>query len=163
MKKVIFLDVDGVLVTWSSMKQLRVKDAEKFPDGVWRWKMFGDPQLARLGRIVEATGAEIVLSSSWRRHNRPEDFNGLLAAAGVKFRTIDQTPNLDTEAAGGLYMAMSREQEILAWLEMYGPAKFVILDDANMATLGKYHVQTTMERGLTDVDVEKAILILEAP
>lgn len=48
MNKLIFLDIDGVLDTYASRYQL-------------------DPVLmARLGTLLERSGAKIVVSSSWR-------------------------------------------------------------------------------------------------
>lgn len=55
--KVIFLDIDGVLNTkyWENMK---VRDQYGHT--------FDPNSVANLARIIEETGAEIVISSSWK-------------------------------------------------------------------------------------------------
>lgn len=61
--KVIFLDIDGVL------------NSRKY-DSVRNWNEQTDIDVSRLpllGEIVAATGAEIVLSSTWRVHWEKEE------------------------------------------------------------------------------------------
>lgn len=52
MRKIIFLDVDGVIATEESLDR-----------GQWT---FVDHLQDKLGHILDATGAELVISSSWR-------------------------------------------------------------------------------------------------
>lgn len=159
-RKVIFLDIDGVLN-----------------------KDNGGPKIEEcfvkhLAHIVKRTGAEIVLSSSWRRayanHVNPEypyqnkDVVLLISMLDkYRLRVMDVTPDLTS----GPY---ARPLEIRAWLLEQGKReRFVILDDETFWAwnwLGDYLVCTThldengkSVCGLTDEDAEKAIAILNRP
>ena len=62
MNRVIFLDVDGVLNNGSWAMEMYDKGIRVYRDGI----LF-EPALERLKRLVDATGAIIVVSSSWRQ------------------------------------------------------------------------------------------------
>ncbi len=165
-RKVIFLDVDGVLVTWKSMGDQRSEvlaaKAETFKPREWRHLMFGRPQLDRLQQIVEATGAEIVLSSSWRTGDKA-DFDRLFDLSGYPLRLVDETKHLWNRESGHIVMAKPREEEIFEWVGRHKPVRFVIFDDDSMPGLGDsrdFFIRTSMEHGLTDEHVAKAIKIL---
>lgn len=114
MNKVIFLDVDGVLNngTWA---------IEMFDKGirVYHDDLLYEPSLEQLRRIVDTTGAVIVVSSSWRQipiaylhlKERVEKY-------GMKI--YDKTP----------YVGGERGDDITAWFNRHpGDWKYVILDD----------------------------------
>jgi len=129
----------------------------------------------RLARIVEETGAELVLSSSWRgayvSHVNPENNYqhedvALLISMLDKYQLsiMDVTPDLTS----GPY---ARPLEIRAWLlEQGNLERFVILDDEIFWAwnwLADYFVCTThlddkgkCVYGMTDEDTERAIEIL---
>lgn len=114
--KVILLDIDGVLNEDST--PTRTKSQVVFIDQV---------KLLRLKRIVDATGAKIVLSSTWRYNRDVPGFNGdflelqeAFHAVGLEFYGF--TP---VDAIG-----IRRGMEIRAWLGLHpGVTRFVILDD----------------------------------
>jgi hypothetical protein len=124
--KIIFLDFDGVLTN----RKTRFGSA--------------DPVcVASLNKITFATGAEIVVSSTWRmqgldaiRHN--------LFLWGVLKTPIDVTPRLQSDSA-------TRGSEIRQWLvEHPGTNRFVILDDdADMDDLREHLVKCDTNIGLT--------------
>ena len=58
MKKIIFLDIDGVLATPEYLK-----------DGLWA---LNPDKQEMLGKILSETNADIVLSSSWRQNTLEE-------------------------------------------------------------------------------------------
>lgn len=58
--KLIFLDIDGVLNSPEHMRVLAVQGREDFFD------MINDDMAARLKKACDETGAQIVVSSSWR-------------------------------------------------------------------------------------------------
>lgn len=63
MKKIVFLDFDGVLNTEHNQNML------VYHGKAWKDKhgAFFDPEaVAQLGRIIVETGADIVIESSWR-------------------------------------------------------------------------------------------------
>ncbi len=118
--KVVFLDIDGVL---NSRKYDRTRDWKKQDD-------IDETRLPLVAQIIAATGAEIVLSSTWRQHwdkdasKCDEDgayINGLFAAHGL--RIYDKTPYL------GLFAA--RREEVQGWLDECGAEveRYVIIDD----------------------------------
>ena len=138
--KVIFLDVDGVLNSKQDGNSLLLRT---------------DLHLQLLREIVAATGAKIVLSSSWRMgpvkirntlSDRLEDF-------GLKI--MDSTPILS-----GL---SSRGDEIRQWLKDcgYTVEKFVILDDDDdMEEFTDNLVQTDSENGLQEKETLRCIELL---
>jgi hypothetical protein len=105
-----------------------------------------------VNRIVERTGAKIVISSTWRVTDGMERVSVVLRAHGFAGEIIGGTP-VTSGTRGG---------EIKAWLdESSGVTSFVALDDAtDMDPVRKRHVATSMEHGLLDVHVEEACTIL---
>jgi hypothetical protein len=154
MNKIIFADVDGVLNTWTT--QRRLECCHEFP--------FVDTRkVLRLREIVERTGAQIVLSSSWRTGDHPKAF-WLEAEALRELRRefirlrcplwVDSTPILEKSP---------RQKEIYAWLLLHPEVdNFVILDDVGEElTFYKDHlVLTDPKVGLNKERMEFAIQLL---
>lgn len=66
MKKIIFLDFDGVLNTEYN-QNLLMYHGKSWKD---KYGAFFDPEtVAELKRIVEETNADIVIESSWKSHH----------------------------------------------------------------------------------------------
>lgn len=115
----------------------------------------------RVRKIVDATGALIVLSSTWRdewnvedeSHNG-SDFNELRA----KFREF----GMDFYDRTGAWQMRGRGWEILEWLERHKSVEsFVILDDWNdMGPVRDHLILTNPSLGLTEEQVQEAIEIL---
>ncbi len=142
---VIFLDIDGVLVTFDSM---RAKPT--FP------QPFDPRAVNALKRIIRLTKAKIVVSSSWRLlHPKFVDLPRYFAHQSLP-RPVGMTPDVRTaeEPARGI--------EIQTWIDrtrFKGP--FVILDDSSdMAHLMNRLVLTDGLIGLTNQDATRAIEIL---
>lgn len=114
--KVIFTDVDGVLN--EDTTPTRTKSRVIFID---------EEKLLRLKQIVDATGAKIVLSSTWRYDRDTPGLNGdflelqeAFHKAGLEFYSF--TP---VDAIG-----IQRGMEIKAWLGMHPEVtRYIILDD----------------------------------
>ena len=123
--KVIFLDIDGVL------NCTRTPNPRKFPYIV-------DPALlVRFKRLVEGTGAHVVLSSTWRY-----DPAGLFSAKhwGVPF--IDITPDMPH---------VPRCKEITGWLEKHSEIdRFAVIDDEDDGLDKLPLFQPSARTGLTD-------------
>jgi Swiss Army Knife RNA repair-like protein len=148
--RVIFLDVDGVLNT------VRTRPAN--PQGLADWL---EPAcVAALGAIVEASGARVVVSSSWRIGRTLGELRAALGAHGFRGEIVGVTPDRRAER-------LAREDEIEAWLrdEGAGVESFVIVDDAlSLGRLEGHHYRTSPTRGLGDDDVARVVaLLLEAP
>ena len=164
---VIFLDVDGVL---DSARCLTC-DFERDDRTLFlpRSAAFSTPlerrALSCLQRLVRASGARIVVSSSWR--GVAEAMEHLRAAlAEYDLEVLDTTSG-----------SSSRGEEIEAWLARHPVAGFVILEDSDRhvasfaarPALAQRYVQTYLhetappsprEEGLTDAHVAAALGIL---
>ena len=156
--KVIFLDVDGVLNSEVS----REHDMEKFDN--WMEREVSEIHVNNLKKIVEATGAKIVLSSSWRFDHPKATGRELIVdplmrvldrkLKAVGLDIIDVTPDLHGKIRG---------LEIQDWLNKHSDVEgFVILDDDTDMTEEQKScfVNTTFKNGLTEELANKAIEIL---
>lgn len=159
--KAIFLDVDGVL-NCSTSKSYCHDDICGVITGI------DSDKVKRLAKIVEATGAEIILSSDWKdgwnkyyTSSKPSHAKYLDNHLYKKGRlTIkDKTPST---SKGSWY----RGEEILTYLKSHPDiTDYVILDDTffedfSIKEIKEHLVLTNHKLGLTDGDVEKAIRIL---
>lgn len=144
--KIIFLDIDGVLLNISSRGIEPCAYCVK-----------------NLNDIVKITGAKIVVSSTWRKGGL-EQIRFVLAQWGVTGEVIGITPVLSrvTERSG-FTRGACRGDEIARWLEQNGPVdSFVILDDdGDMGELRSRLVTTSFYTGLTRLHAAQAIGILE--
>lgn len=149
--KVIFLDFDGVLN--SRRYVLNCGDQELAIDPA---------RMALLKEIVDATGAKLVLSTSWREHWSADpkecDSTGRLmdeifSAHGMQIS--DKTPKLSA----------SRTEEIKSWLAAHPEiTNYVVLDDMFLgdALLAEHFVKTSYyTEGLGKLEAERAIAILK--
>ena len=152
--RILFLDIDGVLVNARSLIERRAKE-----------KQGEEACVEQLNRITDTTGAVIVVSSSWRFSGLNE-MRLILNYWGVTGEVIDITPDLCRKNSDGIWVSQPRGLEILLWLHQYEEKggrvdSFVILDDdADMDSIGHRHVQTKFEDGLTETDADKAIELL---
>ena len=150
--KVVFLDFDGVLNS-----ELYVRNCGEY--GV----IIAPSRMQLLRQIIDATRAQIVLSTSWREHWSKEEHE--LDSTGMRINEIfesyqlkvfDKTPKL-----GG-----RREKEIEAWLnEFPNVENFVVLDDRFLyAEFLKGHFVKTANylEGLDEENVDLAIQILKS-
>jgi len=166
--KIVFLDIDGVLATIKSCGQ----GGKQFPEFDARgtfWPHVGFHALApdcvaNLNKIIAATGASIVVSSTWRMGDE-EDFWDLaqyLQQSGVNGEILGRTPNLKRYRRH----RVERGDEIQAWINLYKKPieSFVILDDeSDMAHLKCKLVQSKggwFEKGLEEHHADEAIAIL---
>jgi Swiss Army Knife RNA repair-like protein len=148
--KVIFLDIDGVLVTLGSIKRGRSGlHAEPEPSCV-----------EALNSILDSTGAKIVVSSTWRFGGIAQ-IRQILKRWGVRAKVIGLTPNL-TRQLGAVWVSSTRGDEIRLWLASHPEVeKFVILDDdGDMNGLSNRLVQTEFTNGLTSEHAHRAIAML---
>jgi hypothetical protein len=150
MKKILFLDFDGVLNYTEFLSNLPRRSIAKVQSIEW-WTECLDPSRVQLvNEIVEKTGAEVVISSSWRHAHQPIGLQAFLEYMGFAYKIIGVTPR-----GWG-----DRRDEIRQWLQENGADRFVILDDDDDASIDGHFVQTNMETGLTPEHAQKAIEIL---
>ena len=166
MRKVIFLDIDGVLNTkywYSQMDRNAPKDQYGYA--------FDPTSVANLAQIIEKTGAEIVISSSWKELGLSE-LRNMWKERKLPGNIIDVTPDYMTDEMllnadlndtdiDHLYI---RGCEIKGWLELHGAdvSHYVIIDDMDdvIPEQQSHLVQTDPNIGISDWDAIMAIMIL---
>ena len=151
MARLIFLDIDGVLNSRHfilKMQGLFDNPAHQIdPDAV-----------ARLNKITDATGAFIVVSSTWRLpfviFNNIQGLKDLLQDHHITGPFLGATPNSDGP----------RGNQIQDWLDSHMDLhvdSFIILDDdSDMGALTSRLIKTTFDDGLQDSHVAQAIALL---
>ena len=117
---------------------------------------FFDPKAVRqLKRIIDATGADIVVESSWK-YLGLEAMQELWRVRNLPGRVIDITPSLTDNASKG--------EEIAAWLSEYAmlDARYVIIDDEYVILDSQvpYFIWTNPYEGLAEEQANRAISIL---
>ena len=164
MKKIIFLDIDGVLNTQLWYTQMdRNTTIDKYGYA------FDPNAVANLKRIVEETGADIVISSSWKCMGLTQ-MEDMWNDRNLPGRIVGITPNSVSDELllhadiDSMELFHIRGEEIKEWLSKHGKrvSNYVIIDDMdNMLPEQQSHfVQTNPEVGITKEDSEKAIIVL---
>lgn len=146
--KVLLIDVDGVLNNDNTNATA--------PSGAMG---VSDSKIKLLKQIVDATGAKVVLCSSWKNDIDGKDYNylsnKLYHKGGIKI--YSQTPNISSSRRG---------LEISAWLAQHPEVtNWVVIDDIRFSDydrreFAQHLVITNTKYGLIENDVEKAIEIL---
>ena len=154
--KVIFLDVDGVLNSEHS------HSIDKNDN--WMENEVSEMHIKWLKKIVDETGAKIVLSSSWRHYHPLATGNPVIT--DPMFKVLDRklgAVGLEIMSITPDFYGKMRGLEIDAWLNGNANVdKYVIIDDdTDFTELQKpYFVNTTFKYGLTELLADKAINIL---
>mmetsp|Transcript_25749 Transcript_25749/g.60118 ORF Transcript_25749/g.60118 Transcript_25749/m.60118 type:complete len:279 (-) Transcript_25749:168-1004(-) len=146
-RRIVFLDVDGVLHA-----------AHNATTSFAPWCM------KVLAEIVNTTGAEIVLSSSWRLWAKGVG-RAAVDAALVKHgmaKTIGQTPSTAARAYNSNSRMRGRAAEIVEWLhteaQCHPEVRWVVLDDMDMTEdVGSHMILTDPLSGLQRHNAEQAI------
>jgi len=122
-----------------------------------------DPQaIARLNRLIKATGAAVVVSSSWRHGRTSAQLHGLLRSRGFVGVVLDKTMDWG-ETENGVFAGEQRGDEIHEWLDRHPEVgSFIVLDDDDdMDAVRERLIRTDMHAGgLLDAHVERAIVML---
>jgi len=153
--KVIFLDIDGVLNSGKWIKQLE----GGFDDPI---NQMDPTAVRRLNAITDATGAVIVVSSTWRlAFRRQANALCMLQRCMRAYKMTGEVIGMTGVGEGD--STNRRGNEIQGWLDQNTIAieKFVIIDDdSDMGHLIQDRILTKFETGLLDEHVEKIIGIL---
>jgi hypothetical protein len=164
MKKIIFLDIDGVINTkeWHSKM---TKDTPKDEYGY----AFDPIAVANLAHIIDKTGADIVISSSWKFYGVPK-LREMWKKRNLPGTILDITPNTISDEMllnanlDEFQLGVCRGNEIKEWLSRHEDiiSNYVIIDDFDdMLSEQEDHVVLTESLiGITEWDAEKAIKIL---
>jgi len=159
--KVIFLDHDGVICLsnnwggrtkkWSKYRSQNPdssKEKKEAPVSV-RFDDFDKKAIKVLNEILEETGAEIVVSSDWKRLSNVEEMGEYYESQGITKKPIAFTPNLsectnyDNETfpwSRQWDLEQTRSLEIKQYLQDHPEiTHWVAIDDLNMGKTGKYY------------------------
>ena len=146
MKRVLFLDIDGVL---NSDKFLQ--DVSGFND----LDQISPANVACLNFIQDQVPDMcVVITSTWRVNKSVSDLQDLLTRAGARVSVIDKTADDDN----------SREKQISDWVDSNFDCKFhVVVDDMDLfsslpvSIRDSIFVRTDVSTGLTMDDAKKVI------
>lgn len=155
MSKIIFLDFDGVITTLKS-----------------NWAIDNE-KVELVKQICDATGAKIVISSSWRRYSLEQTIEAITNQESVHGHNPFPYPEYIVDITSRMYAfkhgnrethyGLCRGVEIAQWLsEHQDVTDYVILDDDSDMLLcqKKKFIKTHALRGISKRNVEKAIKIL---
>lgn len=153
--KVIFLDHDGVIclsTEWGSRFKKQQKALRKLSQSVMslpvdaRFDNFNKKAVKVLNEILEETGAEIVVSSDWKRWANVEEMGKYYESKGVIKKPIAFTPDLGQCTVQGNMFIWSRDWdleqtrtiEIKQYLHDHPEiTHWVSIDDLNMGKIGE--------------------------
>lgn len=145
--KILMCDVDGVLNNHNTKERFYCNSCKA--RGV-------DPELLSLLKIIlDATNANIVVSSTWREHREAMDYLKRMMGKKMSSKIIGQTP-----------VKYFRKDEINKWFKEHKDIEiesFVVLDDLDdhgLQDFGENFVQTNEYVGLTEELAYKCIEIL---
>jgi hypothetical protein len=183
--KVIFLDIDGVLnhENWFK-KRMTIKN--DFNSKEWNdhypFYEFDPESVKQLNKIIDKTGAKVVISSTWRHGRTIEQLQEILDRVGFVGEVIDTTPSLNVrigkDPAGytiprgceiDWWLKTKKFQRInwskekqLEFLEKSEVKNYIILDDDSDMLYGQreHFVKTNWKDGLNDIHTNLSIEIL---
>lgn len=156
--RLLFLDFDGVLNDLVTPHVMT--DAIRADELLYAAEQLDHDKVLRLNRIIAATGAYVVFSTSW---TNARSFTFLCRV--LRFRGFEGFILGAIEHIGRVNEKFyERADEIEHWLKhVPGVTSFVILDDFPMYQLTERHVRSVSALGLQDDHVEQAIEILNRP
>jgi hypothetical protein len=161
MKKIIFLDHDGVICLdnnfGSRMKKSGYVGLNSSIES--RFDNFDKKAVSVLNDILQKTEADIVVSSDWRRWATIEEMGQYYELQGIIRKPIGFTRSLATFDPGEssrcnwrCQLERARALEIRKWIEENGADRWVAVDDLNMG------IFVEGKGGLTEFGLENFIL-----
>jgi hypothetical protein len=157
---IIFLDIDGVLNSLESVKEFGV--GAMFND------MPHEMHLKWLKKIINATMAKVVISSTWRNECNARMFEYLFFALGFAIECIGTTPVLHNHPRGDEIWTWivdrnkkAEESKDRHWIVRPVGNIVILDDDSDMGELLPYLVKTNHLFGLREEEALQAIEILK--
>ncbi|MFA9378339.1 MAG: HAD domain-containing protein [Lachnotalea sp.] len=160
MKKIIFLDVDGVLNSnpWNDTHQKEISVG----------LLIDEDKVKLLSEIISKTEASIILHSGWRvwfdENILPTRKESQLLVEILERNHIlilGVTPDLSTEEVKVTKKySLVKAKEILTWLQEHPEVeRWVVIDDLYLHNdeVEKHQIKTNCLIGLTQADVDAAI------
>lgn len=144
--KIIFLDIDGVMVTTRSM----------IPSDKYFGHQFDPSCVQHLNKIVAITHANVVISSSWREGRTLSQLKSIFQENGIGDCIVGMTPCLGE--------GVIRGREIQTYLNDCSDVDaFIIIDDEEeMGELEPFLIETSFRSGITESVKDKAIQMLSS-
>lgn len=151
---IIFLDFDGVLDT-ATYDAYLVSNGMSSVDRNGR-PIFSPKCISNLTKIIKATDAKVVVTSSWKYMDFYQDLLKMWKERNMPGEMIDVTPNISEH----------RGDEIEAWLsDCPESCNYVILDDLGHASFNANQLDRLVVInpwiGITDKNADMAIEILK--
>jgi len=153
--KVIFLDIDGVLNSDNFMKNNQGEAINR-------------NSVSILKKIIDKTGAVIVMSSGWRlwfddnmmpKEGYSQHLHDILCEFGIKI--FGKTPDFSTdEIRANKTFSRVKAKEIIAWLNEHKSVnKYVVIDDLDLINdeIKPHLVRTNGQFGITEEDALRVI------
>jgi|688.fasta_scaffold12985_13 hypothetical protein len=188
MEKIIFLDIDGVLnhQNWYSYRHKEIDQNDIVSH--YPFYEFDPKSIEQLNRIIEETGAKVVVSSTWRMGRTISQLQEILDRVGFVGEVIDTTPHFYVKGTDNegekIGYTIPRGCEIEWWLKNKGKFQrinwsteeqqkfidnaivknYVILDDDSDMLYGQreHFVKTYFMNGLTEERADECIKILKS-
>ena len=150
--KIIFLDFDGVMVTDRYQAQLTATNSPLRDD---YGAKFDPVCVENLRQIIDATDAEIVVTSTWKMEMGLDGIQKMWNARNLPGKVIGVTPDIDP---------IHRGDEVQAWLDANpGAVRYAIIDDCPILDFFREeqlpHLFKVDER--TGLDEKTAIRVIE--
>ena len=146
MAKYILLDFDGVVTSRSFTMKCYREHAEP---NIYGLDWFDPECIAALKRIVDETGAEIIVSSSWRE------------LWMVQLQKIWEHVHMPGKLSGTIPVWISDKKEAIRyWLKQHPDDRYVILDDEDLGLESQY--RTDPHTGLVEEDADRIIAVLNS-
>lgn len=161
-KPTLFLDLDGVIATHKefmmSRQNFMVKHKEARDLGIPY--PFNPRCVKILNEILEETGADIVLSSDWKKHWNLEELDKIFKFNGVIKSPIGVTKMGDILSLR--HLEKNRAYEIESYINDNKIEKYVIIDDLNigsyMGSNANKFILTQDTMGLKQTGIKQKIL-----
>jgi len=162
--KYIFLDIDGVISTFEeSMSSTK----DFWIERQWARDMrvlypFNQECVMILNEILTETGAEIILSSDWKKKRSLKDLDIIFKNNGVIKSPIDVTPDLRQDYS---VLEVCRTFEIVHYIaeNNININDIVIIDDLNLERLlppkvRDRFIKTNFEDGIREFEIKDLII-----
>ena len=163
MKKVIFLDIDGVLNSdsWNNSHQNEINQ------GI----LVDKEKIRLLGILINDTDAKVTLHSGWKfwfdcdlnpLRKEAEILKNLLEIEGIYMEGL--TPDYTTEEIRRTKkFGLVKANEILGWLEEHNDVReWIVIDDLDLQNeeIEKHQIRTCACVGLTMDDIQQGKKLL---
>ena len=153
--KIIFLDFDGVMDTEYYDHLLSEADKPISDE----YGLLFDPECVKnLKYIIDSTGADIVISSTWKDFMSYQEILDMWKYRGLPGFVTDVTPSTENHKRG---------DEIDGWLkECHTECNYVIIDDLDVSNFNEHQIPRLLIvnpfNGLDEYTAKRAVMILNA-